>query len=84
MFTSSDLKTVRHVLSVCYLGDWWVLYQLGRNSNTHFYRYLLRQLESSIAGHRGRSRGRSKSQRSRAGDNRDVTVMGYVDNKPLI
>jgi hypothetical protein len=38
MFTSSDLKTVRVVLSRCYLGDWWVLYQLGRNSNTHFFR----------------------------------------------
>ena len=39
MFTSSDLNTVRRVLSRCYLGDWWVLYQLGRNSNTHFFRY---------------------------------------------
>lgn len=48
MFRSSDLKTVRRVLSCCYLGDWWVLYQIGRNSNTHFFRYLLRHIELCI------------------------------------
>ena len=45
MFKTSDLKTVKKILSHCYLGDWWVLYQLGRNSNTHFFRYLLRHIE---------------------------------------
>ena len=45
MFQNSDLKTVKKILSYCYLGDWWVLYQLGRNSNTHFFRYLLRHIE---------------------------------------
>ena len=48
MFRSTDLKTVRRVLSSCYLGDWWVLYQIGRNSNTHFFRYLLRHIELCI------------------------------------
>ena len=48
MFRSADLKTVRRVLSSCYLGDWWVLYQIGRNSNTHFFRYLLRHIELCI------------------------------------
>lgn len=48
MFRSTDLKTVRRVLSNCYLGDWWVLYQIGQNSNTHFFRYLLRHIELCI------------------------------------
>ena len=48
MFRTTDLKTVRRVLSSCYLGDWWVLYQIGRNSNTHFFRYLLRHIELCI------------------------------------
>ncbi|TRY77338.1 hypothetical protein TCAL_10529 [Tigriopus californicus] len=48
MFSTSDRKTVQRILSRCYLGDWWVLYQLGRNSNTHFYRYLLRYLENTM------------------------------------
>ena len=28
MFRVKDLKTIRRVLSYCYLGDWWVLYQV--------------------------------------------------------
>ena len=45
MFKTSDLNIVKKILTYCYLGDWWVLYQLGRNSNTHFFRYLLRHIE---------------------------------------
>ncbi len=52
-FRSSDIKTVRRVLSRCYLGDWWVLYQLGRNSNTHFFRYLLRHIEKQMFNSNG-------------------------------
>jgi hypothetical protein len=48
MFKSSDMTTVKKVLSYCYLGDWWVLYQLGRNSNTHFFRYLIRHIEHEL------------------------------------
>jgi hypothetical protein len=47
-YRSSDVKTVHRVLSRCYLGDWWVLYQLGRNSNTHFFRFLLRHIEKQM------------------------------------
>ncbi len=39
LFRPADLRVVRRILSKCYLGDWWVLYQIGRNSNTHFFRY---------------------------------------------
>ena len=47
-FSHSDLSTCRSVLSHCYLGDWFVLYQLSKNSNTYFFRYLLKQLEKSF------------------------------------
>ena len=49
MFKTQDLKIVKKILTFCYLGDWWVLYQLGRNSNTHFFRYLLRHIEHDFA-----------------------------------
>jgi len=49
MFKTSDLNIVKKILTYCYLGDWWVLYQLGRNSNTHFFRYLLRHIEHDFA-----------------------------------
>lgn len=47
-FTYSDLATCRQVLAHCYLGDWFVLYQLCKNSNSYFFRYLLRSLEKSL------------------------------------
>ena len=47
-FTSSDLSSCKNVLSHCYLGDWFVLYQLSKNSNTYFFRYLLRLMDNSF------------------------------------
>jgi len=47
-FSPSDLSTCKNVLAHCYLGDWFVLYQLSKNSNTYFFRYLLRHLEKSF------------------------------------
>ena len=63
-FSHSDLATCRQVLypfislqlllsksqvlGHCYLGDWFVLYQLCKNSNSYFFRYLLRSLEKSF------------------------------------
>jgi len=48
-FTQGDLVTCRQVLDHCYLGDWFVLYQLCKNSNSYFFRYLLRSLEKSFS-----------------------------------
>ena len=47
-FTTSDLSSCKNVLSHCYLGDWFVLYQLSKNSNTYFFRYLLRLMDNSF------------------------------------
>ena len=43
-----NLKPLSQVLGHCYLGDWFVLYQLCKNSNSYFFRYLLRSLEKSF------------------------------------
>jgi hypothetical protein len=47
-FTQADLSTCKSVLDRCYLGDWFVLYQLSKYSNTYFFRYLLKHLEKSL------------------------------------
>jgi len=47
-FSNSDMATCKSVLSHCYLGDWFVLYQLSKNSNTYFFRYLLKIMDSSF------------------------------------
>jgi len=61
-FSKGDASTAKTVLSNCYLGDWFVLYQLSKNSNTYFFRYLLRHLEKQFS-HQAKSRlGRYRSE----------------------
>jgi len=70
-FTQADLSTCRNVLAHCYLGDWFVLYQLSKNSNIYFFRYLLRYLEKSFDSQaRTRARGSSSSHRYAEEDKR--------------
>jgi len=66
-FSQADLSTCRNVLDHCYLGDWFVLYQLSKNSNTYFFRYLLRFLEKSFDS-QGRTRIRGGSSAIRYSD----------------
>ena len=42
------MATCKSVLSHCYLGDWFVLYQLSKNSNSYFFRYLLKLMDTSF------------------------------------
>lgn len=73
MFKNTDLKVVKKILSYCYLGDWWVLYQLGRNSNTHFFRFLLRHIEHDFVLKEKRAqREERRRQRTRQPLNGDV------------
>jgi len=58
-FTKTDLSTCRKVLEFCYLGDWFVLYQLSKNSNPYFFRYMLKHLEKNFVT-QTRSRHSSK------------------------
>ena len=47
-FSEADMSTIKSVLSHCYLGDWFVLYQLSKNSNSYFFRYLLKLMDASF------------------------------------
>merc|ERR1712106_381609 len=73
-FTNSDLNTCKNVLEHCYLGDWFVLYQLSKNSNTYFFRYLLRHLEKSFVSQAKSNRGGSFPKYSEEGKKRKVFV----------
>jgi hypothetical protein len=47
--SSKDLrKSVQFVLSKCFLGDWFVLAQIGKNVNTYFYRAFLKELSNEL------------------------------------
>merc|ERR1711974_111727 len=43
-----DLWATRRVLAHCYLADWFVLYQLSKNCNVYFFRYLLRHMDRTL------------------------------------
>ena len=83
MFQNSDLKTVKKILSYCYLGDWWVLYQLGRNSNTHFFRYLLRHIEHDFTLKERRNAQRDEKRRHRrtVGVSAQSTLNGDISDE---
>ena len=65
MFKNQDMKVVKKILTYCYLGDWWVLYQLGRNSNTHFFRYLLQHIEHDFVAKEKRAKREEKRRQHR-------------------
>ena len=41
-YDKSVQKCLKYVLSKCQIGDWFVLYQLCRNSNPYFYRDFIK------------------------------------------
>jgi len=53
-------KSVRYVLSKSYLGDWFVLYQLGRNVNHYFMREFMKELKKDMSAKPKRSRSLGK------------------------
>ena len=77
MFKTQDLKIVKKILTFCYLGDWWVLYQLGRNSNTHFFRYLLRHIEHDFALKEKRALREERRRHRRPPGNLKKNSLGY-------
>ena len=52
---------MRHVLDQCYLGDWFLLVQLSKNTNLYFFRAFIKQLRKEL-------QGRPKIRRQRPAD----------------
>ena len=48
-FDSDLRKHLQSILDQSQLGDWFVLYQLSKNSNSYFFRYLLKLMDSAFA-----------------------------------
>ena len=42
-------KTIRTIMAQCYIGDWFVLHQLSKNVNGHFFRAFLEELNNRMA-----------------------------------
>jgi len=52
-------KCLEYVLSKCQVADWFVLYQLSKNTNQYFFREFIRELaiELKLRPKRSKSRG---------------------------
>ena len=44
------------MLGKCYIGDWFLLFQLSKNVNTYFYRAFIKELKNELREKPKRSR----------------------------
>ncbi len=49
----------RHVVSKCYLGDWFVLHQISKNVNPYFMREFMKELSVDMKKKKKSSRAKS-------------------------
>ena len=45
---ASARKAVSYVVSKCYVGDWFVLYQISKNVNMYFFRVFIKELRKDM------------------------------------
>jgi len=54
-------KCLQYVNNKCYIGDWFVLYQLAKNCNPYFYREFIRELARELKSRPKKSKSRNNS-----------------------
>ena len=47
-FDKEITKSIRYVLGKCYIGDWFVLYQISENTNRYFFRSFIKELRTTL------------------------------------
>jgi len=59
-------KSIKAVMARCYLGDWFVLYQISKNVNMYFFRAFMRELKFELVPSRKASfNGNSLSRKNK-------------------
>ena len=41
-------KAIKTVMANCYIGDWFVLYQISKNVNMYFFRAFMKELQHDL------------------------------------
>ena len=41
-------KSIKTVMANCYIGDWFVLYQISKNVNMYFFRAFMKELQYDL------------------------------------
>ena len=44
MWTDHDREIIEDILDRCYIGDWFVLHLLSKNTNIHIYKRIVKNL----------------------------------------
>ena len=77
-------KAIKSVLAKCYLGDWFVLMQISKNTNMYFFRAFIKELKSQMiikkkSSFKGSSKGNSLIKLS--DNNGDIEKGVEIDDK---
>ena len=48
MWSSTDREIIEDILDRCYIGDWFVLHLLSKNTNVHIYKRIVKSLAMVI------------------------------------
>ena len=54
-------RSLKFVLARCYIGDWFVLYQLSKNCNPYFFREFIKELSHDLRAKPKKSRSEASS-----------------------
>ena len=44
MWSENDREIVENIMDRCYIGDWFVLHLLSKNTNIHIYKRIIKAL----------------------------------------
>ena len=44
MWSDADREVIENIMDRCYVGDWFVLHLLSKNTNIHIYKRIIKAL----------------------------------------
>ena len=48
MWSENDQEIIEHIMDRCYVGDWFVLHLLSKNTNLHIYKRIIKALANVL------------------------------------
>ena len=48
MWSENDREIVENIMDRCYIGDWFVLHLLAKNTNIHIYKRIIKALANVL------------------------------------
>ena len=48
MWSEADREVIENIMDRCYIGDWFVLHLLSKNTNIHIYKRIIKALANVL------------------------------------